>query len=394
MLVENVLNAVDDLKKGKMIIVVDSSERENECDLVVSAKFVDAEKINFMLTHARGLLCVPISVEKAVQLGLPKMTYHFDNFSTGFTVSVDASTSHTGISVFERLKAIKTILSEKSKPESLRRPGHVFPLVANPGGVLSRPGHTEATIDLLEIAKLPKVGVICEILNYDGSMLRFPQVKSFAKKFGLKIVHVKDIISYRLKFGFSVLRSAETFLPTEFGDFKVFGYKGLVSNNEYLVLVKGNYRSNPLVRVHSGCITGDVFHSLRCDCKEQLHKSMSLIQREGKGVIIYAKDQEGRGVGLLNKLKAYALQDKGFDTIDANLELGLEVDSRDFGECAQILKHLGIKSLRLLSNNVSKKVVLESFGLKVKELVNVKASLNSYNKKYILAKKEKLGHFY
>lgn len=391
---KRVLEAAEALKRGEMVVVVDSLERENECDLVVSAKFVDVDKLNFMLSKARGLLCVPITIEKALQLGLPKMTQHFDRFSTGFTVSVDAYNTATGVSVPDRLKTIKVILSDKSKPESLLRPGHVFPLVAVKGGVLVRPGHTEATIDLLEIAKLPKVGVICEILNNDGSMARFPAIKSFAKKFGLKLVHIEDIISYRLSKGCFVERVSETFLPTEFGDFFAFGYKGLVSNHEYLVLAKGNFKLNPLVRIHSGCVTGDVFHSLRCDCKAQLHESLKLIQKEGRGLIIYAKDQEGRGVGLLNKLMAYSLQDKGFDTVDANLALGFDIDSRDFGECAQILKSLGVRKLRLLSNNDLKKRILEAFGLKITKMINVKAKLNSYNKNYILTKKEKLGHSY
>lgn len=390
---DSIDSAIKDLRKGGMVVVVDDEGRENEGDLVLAAQKATAESVNFMAKEARGLVCVPITKGKADQLGLPKMTWQSDNFQTPFTVSVDAAAAGTGISIADRLLTIKTIAGDKSRPESLRRPGHIFPLVAQEGGVLTRAGHTEASVDLMLLAGLKPVAVICEIMNPDGSMARFKQLRKFADENKLKMVSIKDLIGYKISKGKNVMCVAQTSLPTSFGMFKAFGYLDLVAKHEYLVLVKGKIsKKTPLVRIHSGCLTGDVFHSKRCDCNGQLHCALKAINRYGCGVLIYAQHQEGRGIGLLNKLKAYHLQDEGKDTVEANLELGFEADVRDFGPSAQILKDLGVKKLNLLSNNPEKKKELGKYGLKVLSLVKLNIKPNKHNRRYLETKKLKLGH--
>jgi 3,4-dihydroxy 2-butanone 4-phosphate synthase/GTP cyclohydrolase II len=392
---DSIKSALKDLKNGKMVVVVDGDDRENEGDILLAAEKATPEKLNFIIKEARGLLCVPITQKKADQLGLPKMTWQNDKFNTPFTVSVDAASCGTGISVQDRLLTIKKILSEKSKPESLRRPGHLFPLVAQDAGVLARPGHTEAAVDLLLLANLKPVGVISEIMNDDGSMARLPELKKFAKLHNLKLISIRDLIDYKISAGKNILECGHAKLPTKFGNFEAIGFRDSLANEIYLVVKKGDLKKgkSPLVRIHSACITGDVFHSLRCDCNDQLHAALKKIERNGNGLVIYVPHHEGRGAGLLNKLKAYELQEKGRDTVDANLELGLEIDSRDFGPSAQILLHLGIKKIRLMSNNPVKKLNLEAYGIKITEVVPLKVKPNKYNKFYLETKKLKLGHF-
>jgi len=390
----SVEEAADALKMGEMIIVVDDESRENEGDLLIAAEKATKESVNFMSKEARGLICVPITNQKALQLDLPKMTCNRDRFDTPFTVSVDAAKGGTGISIQDRLLTIKTILDDSSQPDSLYRPGHVFPLVARDGGVLERAGHTEASVDLLEIACLKKVGVICEIMNADGSMARLPELVSFAQKNSLKIVTVKSLIKHRLDSGVQVKRIASVKLPTAFGEFNAFGYKDVINKNDYVVLVKGVVfgKKNVLVRVHSACLTGDVFHSMRCDCGNQLEKSMELIEKEDLGVLLYIPHHEGRGIGLMNKLKAYELQEKGKDTVEANLALGFDSDKRDFGVGAQILKDIGLTTIRILTNNPKKLKGLTAFGIEIVEQVPIKTKENSHNKKYLETKRKKMGH--
>jgi len=390
----SVEEALEELKKGQTIILVDDENRENEGDLVLAAEKANVENINFMAKEARGLICVPITKEKASQLELPKMTFSTDKFDTPFTVSVDAAKGGTGISISDRLLTIQTILDDNSKPESLSRPGHVFPLEAKNGGVLQRSGHTEGSVDLMTLAGLKPSAVICEILNEDGSVARLPELEKFAEKHSLKILMIKDLIKFQLKKGLQVRKVATTNLPTEFGDFKAHGYTDLLEGKEYLVLVKGEVKNkkNVLVRVHSACLTGDVFHSKKCDCNEQLHIAMKKINAEGEGVILYIPHHEGRGIGLLNKLKAYELQEQGKDTVEANLALGFPMDKRDFGTGAQILMDLGLTSIRVLTNNPKKLKGLQGFGLEITEQIPLKSSLNKHNKKYLDTKKAKMGH--
>ena len=390
----SVEEAAGDLRKGKPVILVDDEKRENEGDLILAAQKATIENINFLSKHARGLICVPVTAEKARQLMLEKMTENTDRFRTPFTVSVDAAKGGSGISIRDRLLTIKTILSEKSAPKDLHRPGHVFPLVAREGGVLHRAGHTEGTIDLLNAAGMKPVGVICEILNSDGSMARLPELEKFSKKHKLRILTLKDLVKYRLREGLAVKHVAAARLPTEFGEFTAHGYIDLADNNEYIALVKGNVsgKKNVLVRVHSACLTGDVFHSRRCDCNEQLHTSLRLINKEGSGVLLYIPHHEGRGIGILNKLKAYELQEKGADTVDANLSLGLPADKRDYGTGAQILRDLGLKKIRILTNNPKKLKGLGGFGLEISRQVPIKAKPNRHNRAYLRTKKLKMGH--
>ena len=386
--------ALKALKRGEMIVLVDDENRENEGDIVMAAEKATAEKLNFIVREARGLLCVPITVEKAAQLNLHKMTTNTDKYQTPFTVSVDAAKTGTGISIKDRLLTIKKILSDKSRPQSLHRPGHIFPLVAREGGVLQRAGHTEGTVDLLELAKMKPVGIICEILQSDGSMARLPELTVFAQKHNLKMVCLKDLISYRLRKGLRLKKIAEPFLPTEFGNFRAAGYLDVLENKEYIALVKGNVdgKKNVMVRVHSACLTGDVFHSLRCDCNEQLHEALRRIDNEGLGVLLYIPHHEGRGIGILNKLRAYELQDKGKDTIEANTLLGLAVDKRTYGTGARILRDLGLTTIRLLTNNPKKLSGLEGFGLKITEQLPIQVTPNRHNKAYLETKKLKMGH--
>lgn len=392
---DSVRDAIKALKKGGFVVLTDDESRENEGDLVLAARHATPAKINFILREGRGLLCVPITREKAERLSLGRMVHGRDKFDTPFTVSVDAAHGvHTGMSAEDRCRTVKVIASPSSEHADLQRPGHVFPLVARDGGVLERAGHTEGSVDLMKLAKLPAVAVICEIMNQDGTMAKLPDLVRFAKKHRLPIVSVRDVIKERVRTESLVERVADAGLPTEFGDFRAFGYKDAVHNQEYVALVKGRVKGKKdvLVRVHSACLTGDVLHSLRCDCGEQLHESMRMISQVGCGVLLYIPHHEGRGIGLLNKLKTYALQDNGKDTVEANLALGFDADLRDYGIGAQILRDLGLSSIKLITNNPRKIVGLEGYGLKVTCRVPIKTKPNSHNKKYLGTKKRKLGH--
>ncbi|MEK6942341.1 MAG: GTP cyclohydrolase II, partial [archaeon] len=352
------------------------------------------KKLNFMLKTARGLMCIPVTSAKASQFSLKKMAENTDQFQTPFTVSVDAKTAKTGVSVEDRLKTIRVLLSGSASPGGLVSPGHMFPLVAKEGGVLHRAGHTEGSIDLLKLAGLNPVAVIMEIMNSDGTMARLADLLKFKKKFGLKIVSLKSLIDFRLKTESLVEKVASPWLPTEFGDFTAVGFRDKIYGEEYVALVKGNVfgKKNVLVRVHSGCLTGDVFHSLKCDCRAQVEESLKSIEKEGLGVLLYISHHEGRGIGLLNKLRAYELQEKGYDTVEANMLLGFSMDSRDYGIGAQILRGLGLSSIRLLTNSPKKMAALEGFGLKIVEMVPIKSAPTKFNKKYLDTKKKKMGH--
>jgi 3,4-dihydroxy 2-butanone 4-phosphate synthase/GTP cyclohydrolase II len=379
-----------------MVILVDDEDRENEGDLTMAAEAVTPEAINFMAMHGRGLICLSLTAERVEQLQLPMMTTdNTSSFGTAFTISIEAKKGvTTGISAADRAVTIKTAINPASKPEDLARPGHVFPLRARPGGVLQRAGQTEGSVDLARLAGLSPAGVICEIMNDDGTMSRVPQLMEFAKKFGLRIITVKDLIAYRVKKESLVRRVAVTKLPTSYGsDFTAILYANDIDRLNHIALVKGEIQPDDevLVRVHSECLTGDVFGSLRCDCGEQLHNAMKIIDTEGKGVILYMR-QEGRGIGIEGKLKAYELQDKGKDTVEANLALGFKADLRDYGVGAQILRDIGVRKIRLLTNNPKKIVGLEGYGLKVVNRVPIETHPHSTNIHYLKVKKSKLGH--
>jgi len=388
--------AIDDIAKGKMVILVDDEERENEGDLCMAAEKVTPEAINFMARYGRGLICLSLKPSRVEELKLPMMTdENTSPFGTAFTVSIEAKKGvTTGISAADRAKTIHTAIDEKTRPEDLARPGHVFPLKARPGGVLQRAGQTEGSVDLARLARLYPAGVICEIMNDDGTMARVPELMEFAKKHNLKMITIKDLIKYRMRTELFVKRLATVKMPTKYGDeFTVIAYTNDIDNNIHIALVKGEIKPEDeiLVRVHSQCLTGDVFGSLRCDCGEQLYKAMEMIKKEGKGVILYMK-QEGRGIGLINKLKAYELQDKGLDTVEANIKLGFKPDLRDYGIGAQILVDLGVRKMRLMTNNPKKIVGLEGYGLKVVERVPIQSRPNDKNIIYLKTKKKKLGH--
>jgi 3,4-dihydroxy 2-butanone 4-phosphate synthase/GTP cyclohydrolase II len=388
--------AIDDTAKGKMIILVDDEDRENEGDLCMAAERVTPEAINFMARYGRGLICLSLSPERVEELKLPMMTEENTSaFGTAFTVSIEAKRGvTTGISAADRATTVRTAIDPKTRPEDLVRPGHVFPLRARPGGVLQRAGQTEGSVDLARLSGLYPAGVICEIMNDDGTMARIPELMEFAKKHNLKIVTVKDLIKYRMRTESFVKRLVTVKMPTEYGgEFTAIAYTNEIDSNVYIALVKGEIKPEEevLVRVHSQCLTGEVFGSKRCDCGEQLHRAMEMINREGKGVILYVR-QEGRGIGLINKLKAYELQDKGLDTVEANIKLGFKPDLRDYGIGAQILVDLGVRKMRLMTNNPKKIVGLEGYGLKVVERVPIEAKPHEKNIIYLKTKKKKLGH--
>jgi 3,4-dihydroxy 2-butanone 4-phosphate synthase / GTP cyclohydrolase II len=395
-MLDSIESAIEDIKQGKMVIVVDDEDRENEGDFVIASRFVTPEVINFMSKHGRGLICAPLLEERCKELGLDLMVNNNTALhETAFTVSVDllGHGCTTGISAHDRAKTVQALIDPATKPEDLGRPGHIFPLQAKKGGVLRRAGHTEATIDLPRLAGLEPAGVLVEILNEDGTMARLEQLREIARKFDFKIISIKDLIEYRIKRDSLIEEIVRVDMPTKWGHFKLVAFQEKNTSNEHLALIKGDVQPGEpvLVRVHSSCFTGDILGSLRCDCGEQLHKAMEMVEEEGKGVILYM-NQEGRGIGLVNKLKAYRLQEEGMDTVEANLHLGFQMDQRDYGVGAQILRHLGINKLRLISNNPKKRVGLIGYGLEIVDNVPLKVSPNPHNERYLQTKRDKLGH--
>ncbi len=391
-------DALEDIRKGKVIIVVDDEDRENEGDFITAARNVTPEVINFMATHGRGLICTAVTEKRAAELDLHLMvSKNTASHETAFTVSIDllGHGCTTGISAQDRSKTVQALIDPNIKPGDFGRPGHIFPLIAKNGGVLRRTGHTEATIDIAVMAGFEPCGALVEIMNEDGTMARMPDLVNIAAKHDLKIISIKDLISYRLAKESIVERQVEVDMPTVMGDFKLIAYKVNTNGQEHLALVKGSWTKDEpvLCRVHSSCVTGDIFGSCRCDCGPQLHKAMELIEKEGKGVIVYM-NQEGRGIGLLNKLKAYKLQENGRDTVEANLELGFKMDERDYGIGAQILRDLGVSKIKLLTNNPKKRAGLIGYGLEIVDNVPIIIKSNPHNEKYLQTKKEKMGHHF
>ena len=395
-MLNTIQEAIEDLRAGKTIIVVDDEDRENEGDFLNTAHNATPEVVNFMVKHGRGLVCAPITTDRARELKLePMVGQNTASHETNFTVSVDllGHGCTTGISASDRSKTILALIDPATRPEDLGRPGHIFPLIAKDGGVLRRAGHTEATIDLAVLAGFEPAGVICEIMNEDGEMARLPDLLELARTFDMKVVSIKDLIAYRLATETLIKKEVAVKLPTEFGDFDMIAYTQVDTGEHHLALVKGEWQPDEpvLVRVHSSCVTGDIFGSCRCDCGPQLHKAMEMIDQEGKGVIIYM-NQEGRGIGLINKLKAYHLQENGLDTVEANLKLGFKMDQRDYGVGAQIIRSLGISKMRLMSNNPKKRAGLEGYGLEVVENVPIEIAPNPHNELYLKTKRDKMDH--
>lgn len=395
-MLDTIESALEDIRNGKLLIVVDDEDRENEGDFVTAAANVTPEVINFMSTHGRGLICASLTEERCTELNLQPMVS--DNTSlheTAFTVSVDliGYGCTTGISAHDRAKTIQALVNKDTKPEDLGRPGHIFPLKAKRGGVLRRAGHTEATIDLAKLAGFEPAGALVEIMNEDGSMARLPELMEIAKKFDLKIISIKDLIAYRLEKETLIKEEVKVSMPTIYGDFELIAFTQLNTGETHLALKKGNWQKDEpvMVRVHSSCMTGDILGSLRCDCGDQLHHAMQMIEKEGKGLILYV-NQEGRGIGLINKLKAYKLQEQGLDTVEANIKLGFGMDERDYGIGAQILRQLGITKMMLITNNPKKRVGMLGYGLEVIKTLPIEITPNIHNEKYLFTKRDKLGH--
>ncbi|MEZ4827062.1 MAG: bifunctional 3,4-dihydroxy-2-butanone-4-phosphate synthase/GTP cyclohydrolase II [Bacteroidia bacterium] len=394
--IDTIESAIEDIRKGKMVIVVDDEDRENEGDFVIAARFVTPEIINFMATHGRGLICAPLTENRCETLGLEMMVgKNTEMYKTAFTVSVDylKDGCTTGISASDRARTVQALIDSLAKPEDFARPGHIFPLKAKNGGVLRRAGHTEASIDLARLAGLEPAAVIVEIMKEDGSMARLPDLRKVADRFGMKLVTIEDLITYRLQHESLIEREIDVHMPTKFGDFELAAYRQINTGEIHLALLKGSWEKDEpvLTRVHSSCITGDIFGSCRCDCGPQLARALEMVEKEGKGVVLYMQ-QEGRGIGILNKLKAYKLQESGRDTVEANLDLGFKMDERDYGVGAQILRDLGIRKMRLMTNNPTKRAGLIGYGLEIVENVPIEIAPNPYNEKYLLTKKIKMGH--
>lgn len=387
--------AIKDFKEGKFVIVVDDEDRENEGDLIMAAEMITPEKVNFMLKNARGVLCAPITLSRCEELDLPRQVVNNTSvLGTPFTVTIDKLEGcTTGVSAHDRAATIKALTDPKSTPQTFGRPGHINPLYAQDNGVLRRSGHTEATIDLCRLAGLFPVGALMEIMNEDGTMARMPELQKLAKQWGMKIISIGDLIAYRLQKESIIDVGEEVEMPTQYGSFHLIPFRQQSNGLEHMALVKGTWSPDEpiLVRVHSSCATGDIFGSQRCDCGEQLHKSMQLIEKEGKGVVIYMQ-QEGRGIGLMNKIAAYKLQEEGYDTVDANIHLGFKPDERDYGCGAQMLRHLGVRKMRLLTNNPVKRVGLEAYGLEITEIVPIETTPNKYNERYLKTKQNRMGH--